>query len=104
MEAFPWSRISGACERVLMGSCRIGIHGGAELDYQSRAVIAADSLTGADPCRLLAAHVTCILIHLDFVHRSDPAGAQSGSSPSLSGSYNTYVLMPSSDLAVCEEP
>ena len=49
------------------------------------------------------AHVTCIHIHLDFIHQSDPAGF----APNILAVFFKilrYMLMPSSDLSICEEP
>jgi hypothetical protein len=49
------------------------------------------------------AHVTCIQIHLDFVHHSDPAGGTTKIIAVINRILQ-YVLMPSSGLSICEEP
>lgn len=68
----PWSRICGACERVLDGkACRIGATATqvyCPLGRRSRALTTADSPAAADPCK--RAYVRMLGTHLDSVSRT----------------------------------
>jgi hypothetical protein len=81
-----WSRICGACERVLDGkTCRIGatatqVYGA--LGRRSRAFVEADSRAAADPCkrahvRMLDTHLVSLANaeHSVFARRSVPAAS-----------------------------